>query len=156
MSISSATAARYTCKMSGWSLTNLKLQKILYIAHMVFAGKNGGALLIDEPFEAWDFGPVLPSLYHRVKIFGNSPIKDVFPDADYIEGKPEGLHLTQACEHLAQKSAGDLIAITHWKYGAWAKHYRKGVHGIKIPLEDIVREYELRVSDQTAREPEAA
>jgi hypothetical protein len=68
MSESSSTAARYACKMSGWSLTNLKLQKILYIARMVFVGRTKDQLLIDEAFKAWDFGPVLPSLYHRVRL----------------------------------------------------------------------------------------
>jgi hypothetical protein len=68
MSESSSTAARYACRMSGWSLTNLKLQKILYIARMVFVGRTKDQLLIDEAFKAWDFGPVLPSLYHRVRL----------------------------------------------------------------------------------------
>jgi uncharacterized phage-associated protein len=78
MAISSIAAARHVCKMSAWPLTNLKLQKIPYLAHMVFVGRTDGRLLIDEPFEAWDFGPVLPRLYHRVKIFGDEPIRDVF------------------------------------------------------------------------------
>ena len=68
MAVSSITAGRYACKMSGWTITNLKLQKILYIAHMVYVGRTDGTVLIDEMFEAWDFGPVLPNLYHRVKI----------------------------------------------------------------------------------------
>jgi uncharacterized phage-associated protein len=144
MSVSSSTAARYACRMSGWSLTNLKLQKILYIAHMVFVGRTNGQLLIDEPFEAWDFGPVLRSLYHRVKIFGDSPIRDVFYDADFIEGSPEAALLKEACDHLSRKTAGELIATTHWPAGAWAKHYRQGVHGITIPTEDILREYQDR------------
>jgi uncharacterized phage-associated protein len=146
MSVSSATAARYACKMAAWSLTNLKLQKILYLAHMVFVGRTNGLLLIDEPFEAWDFGPVLPSLYHRVKIFGNSPIRDVFSDADYPEGTTEGKLIAEACEHLSRKSAGELVAMTHWPDGAWAKNYRKGVYGVLIPAADILQEFKDRMA----------
>jgi uncharacterized phage-associated protein len=112
MSESSSTAARYACRMSGWSLTNLKLQKILYIAHMVFVGRTNGQLLTDEAFEAWDFGPVLPSLYHRVKIFGDASIRDVFYDAGFIEGSPEAALLKEACDHLSSKTAGELIDHT--------------------------------------------
>jgi uncharacterized phage-associated protein len=146
MAISSMTAARYACKMSAWSLTNLKLQKILYLAHMVFVGRTDGRLLIDEPFEAWDFGPVLPRLYHRVKIFGNEPIRDVFYDAEYPEGTEEANLLTEACGHLASKSPGELIAMTHWEGGAWSKHYKRGVHGIVIPTEDILEEFKKRMA----------
>ena len=141
--------------MSGWNLTNLKLQKILYIAHMIYVGQNNGAIFIDEPFEAWDFGPVLPRLYHRVKIFGNNPIRDIFPDADFIEGTEAGKHLTEASVHLAQKSAAELVAITHWKGGAWAKHYKKGMRGIIIPTSDILQEYRDRAY-ASMPEPQAA
>jgi uncharacterized phage-associated protein len=130
--------------MSGWTLTNLKLQKLLYIAHMVFVDRTEGQLLISEPFEAWDFGPVLPLLYHRVKMFGDSPIRDVFYDADFIEGTPEARLLLEACRSLAYRSASELVAITHWEGGAWAKHYKKGMRGIAIPTEDILAEYRAR------------
>jgi len=146
MPVSSITAARYACKMSAWSLTNLKLQKILYLAHMVFVGRTEGRLLIDEPFEAWDFGPVLPRLYHRVKIFGNEPIRDVFYDAGYIEGTEEATLLTEGCSYLVSKSPGELIAMTLWEHGAWAKHYKRGVHGIVIPTEDILEEFKRRMA----------
>lgn len=144
MAVSSITAGRYACKMSGWTITNLKLQKILYIAHMVYVGRTDGTVLIDEMFEAWDFGPVLPNLYHRVKIFGNSPIRDVFPDAEYPEGTPEGNFLSEACSELANKSAGELVAMTHWPGGAWATHYQKGIYGVVIPTSDILQEYRDR------------
>jgi uncharacterized phage-associated protein len=134
--------------MSAWSLTNLKLQKLLYVAHMVYVGRTNGRLLIDEPFEAWDFGPVLPSLYHRVKIFGNSPIRDVFFDAEFPEGTPEANLLAEACDHLAKKSAGELVAMTHWPGGAWAKHYKKGIFGTVIPTSDILQEYKDRTESR--------
>lgn len=60
-----------------WSISNLEMQKILYIAHMYYMGKFG-ARLISTPFEAWDYGPVHPELYHKLKRFGARKVRDVF------------------------------------------------------------------------------
>ena len=71
MAVTALQAVKHTCEASGWRVTNLQLQKILYIAHMVYAGKNNGKRLIaDDDFEAWDYGPVLSGLYHRISVFG--------------------------------------------------------------------------------------
>ena len=55
------------------SLTPLKLQKLIYYAHgWHLAIRN--APLIDEVIEAWEYGPVVPNVYHEFKKFGNRPI----------------------------------------------------------------------------------
>lgn len=144
MPVSSMTAARYACKMSGWSLASYKLQKILYLAHMVFVGRTEGRLLIDEPFEAWDFGPTLPSLYQRVAIFGVKPIPDVFYDAGYIEGTEEAALLAEKCRHLVPKPEGIVGIMARWRGGAWAKNHKRRVQGIVIPTEDILEDYRKR------------
>jgi uncharacterized phage-associated protein len=144
VSISAASAAKYIGDRSGWSISNLVLQKVLYIAHMVFLGQNDGMPLINESFEAWDYGPVVPALYHQVKIFGNGPIKDVFYTSGPINAGPEAALLSQAWRTLSTKKPGELVAITHWGHGAWAKHYRNGSRGIRIPNSDILAEYRER------------
>ena len=69
MTIAYGDAAHRLGVNSGWSLSNLQLQKILFMADMNFVGQGKGRL-IDEDFEAWDYGPVLPSLYRECKPFG--------------------------------------------------------------------------------------
>jgi uncharacterized phage-associated protein len=64
MTISVFDAARTLGYYSDWKLSNLQMQKILYLAHMVYMDKNSGEPLVDEDFQAWDYGPVLPSLYY--------------------------------------------------------------------------------------------
>lgn len=109
---------------------------------MVFMGENAGAPMISEAFEAWDYGPVVPSLYHRVKMFGRNPIKDIFYNEDALgELSSEGLVIKRAVNSLAKRSASELVAITHWERGAWAKHYKNGRLGIKIPNADILTEF---------------
>ena len=40
MVIEPLQAAKYLAQRSGWQYTNLELQKLLYITHMTYLGKN--------------------------------------------------------------------------------------------------------------------
>ena len=60
-------------KEDGESLTLLKLVKLVYLAHGWHLGLTGDPL-IKENVEAWRYGPVVPSIYHDLKIFGNNAI----------------------------------------------------------------------------------
>jgi uncharacterized phage-associated protein len=142
--IQSSLAAKHLCEKSGWTVSNLPLQKMLYLADMNFVGKYGGRL-ISEDFEAWDYGPVLPSVYHQVKAFGSKPVPNVFWGVGNIVGTPEASMLDSAWESLRTFSPGQLVEATHWHDGAWAKRYVPGAKGIKIATGDMVDEYQRRV-----------
>jgi|GEM_PF-6636616 len=58
MAVHALSAARAICELRDWEVSNLELQKILYIAHMVYLGETDSHPLIKENFEAWDYGPV--------------------------------------------------------------------------------------------------
>lgn len=149
MTVSAAQAAKYIGSLSGWKLSNLSIQKLLYITHMVFLGENGGRPLVRESFEAWDYGPVVPQVYHRVKMFGNTPIKDVFYNESPLDPTtPEASTISRAVEAFADLPASELVSITHWPLGAWATHYKQGVHGIKIPNADILKEFRARFPEK--------
>lgn len=145
MTISIESAARFVAECSGWKATNLIIQKILYIAQVVHLGRTGQKL-IDAEFEAWDYGPVAPDLYHQIKGFGSKPI----PESVLWSAKkvPEGLELDtlkEACEHLVGKTGGDLIRNTHWSGGAWVRRYVPG-RNTKISTEDMLDEFKNRTS----------
>ena len=55
------------------SLTPMKIQKLVYIAHGWHLGLNGEPLVSEEA-EAWDFGPVFPLLYREFKQYGGGAI----------------------------------------------------------------------------------
>lgn len=145
MPIHPFSAAHRICAKGDWKVTNLVLQKVLYLAHMFFMGQNGGTRLIDGHFEAWDYGPVEPIIYHKVKIFGDRPIQDILWSAP-IEGTRESNILDEAADALLGKKPGELVALTHWERGAWAANYVAGIKGIIIPDRDILREYQARVT----------
>lgn len=58
---------------TGETVTNLKLQKLVYYAQAWYLA-NFGNPLFEEDFEAWVHGPVIPQLYHQYKEKGSEPI----------------------------------------------------------------------------------
>jgi uncharacterized phage-associated protein len=135
-------AAKTLCELRGWKLSNLEIQKILYLAHMFYLGQTGEPL-IGENFEAWDYGPVVPDLYHHVRGFGRSPVSTGFWHSRLIaRGEPEFDMLEQAAQATKGVSATRLVSITHRPGGAWATHYRPDARGIIIPNEAIKAEYD--------------
>lgn len=145
MTVKSFEAAKKICDLSGWSITNLKLQKLLYFTHMVFMGRGNGPL-ISEKFEAWDYGPVLPSLYRHVSLFGADPVGDRFYGVPLIHESKEAKILEEAWDGLKHKEGWELVAMTHYNTGAWAKNYVPGKSRVILD-EDILEEYRSRYGE---------
>lgn len=138
------TVAKFVCEQSGWRVSQLTLQKLIYLAQVEFLGENERRL-VDTTFEAWNLGPVSPNLYHKVKVFGAAPVKDVFYDARvFTRHDPRREKLDSVCDRFLGKRPGDLIEITHWDFGAWAQKYEPNVRGVQITDDDILREYRNR------------
>ena len=146
MAISVLSAAKHMGLHSQWSLSNLVLQKLIYICHMLHLGNYG----LEEPlvfgqFEAWDYGPVHPDLYHEAKVYGGSPVRNIFHASTNLTEDDYKVPLMDRIVDKFGNDASRLVAITHWKDGAWAKNYKPGVQGIIIPNEDILAEYKRRL-----------
>lgn len=143
MPVPALSAARSLCELKNWNASNLELQKLLYIAHMFQLGETGNPL-VTEPFEAWDYGPVVPQVYRHAKGFGSGPVRNVF---NWIDPVPEGSELDtlrRTVQTTQGMSPGTLVAITHWPQGAWSQVYRPNTMGIVIPNQLIAQEYERR------------
>ncbi|MDQ2080235.1 DUF4065 domain-containing protein [Xanthobacteraceae bacterium Astr-EGSB] len=148
MAVSALSAARTLCEMRDWTVSNLEIQKILYLAHMFHLGKTRGQPLVREDFEAWDYGPVLPEVYHRAKPFGSDRVRNVFHWVSALDAvSPEYATLKEASDATKGLSAGRLVAITHWDHGAWANAYRPGLRGAKITNAAILDEYDRRTTE---------
>jgi uncharacterized phage-associated protein len=102
---------------AGDSITNLKLQKLLYYAQGVNLALNDVPLFA-EPIEAWTHGPVVPKVYHAYKQHGGEaiPVERV-----NLEIYPNDLRelLDEVNDVFGQFSAAKLRAMTHneppWK-----------------------------------------
>ncbi|KQS24740.1 Panacea domain-containing protein [Dyadobacter sp. Leaf189] len=54
-------------------LTNMKLQKVLYLANGMYLALTEKPLLAED-IQAWRYGPVIPSVYNTFKSWGDKPI----------------------------------------------------------------------------------
>ena len=145
MAIDVFVAAKTLGDACDWSVSNLKMQKILYLAHLGYMGKHKEHL-IKTPFEAWDYGPVQPALYHKLKRFGARNVSDIFYNEKTLtEGKE--CDVLQDMSKLCSVTPGELVAITHREGGAWSKVYKPGALGMVIPDKLIFEEYDELFSE---------
>ena len=127
-------------------MTQMKLIKLVYIAYgwyLVLNKDNERKKLFEENIEAWRYGPVIPSIYHEFKHFGENPIKKgcymtVLDNAPIVRYEDAGVLriLNAEWEQYKDKNGTDLSNITHEPNGAWYKAYGKGVNAI-LDDEDI-------------------
>jgi uncharacterized phage-associated protein len=124
--------ARYIicyCKKQGYSISNLKLQKILYFVQANFLVTNG-IPCFSEAIEAWDFGPVVPEVYHAFKIFGSADIPGVIcRGAETAIRRADRQIINEMVDECAEYSASSLVQITH-NQDPWKNAYRKGYNNI--------------------------
>ncbi len=137
----------------------MKLQKLLYFAHGWHLAIRGDALL-NETIEAWDFGPVVRSVYHEFKHFGNQPVTGYatyFDEDDFEVIQPELSDDAERSKKLIGKvwnvykvfSAFELSQMTHSQGSPWsetvAPYNGKPPRGLDIPNE-LIKDYFVRKS----------
>jgi uncharacterized phage-associated protein len=126
MSVSAAKIANFFLTMGDREsvpITPLKLQKLVYFAHGWYLGLTGESLLA-EPVQAWKYGPVVPTLYHEFKEFGNNPIKRRTHDFQPTDlSLPEMLAAKGLLERVwavySKYTAVQLSALSHETNGPW-------------------------------------
>jgi uncharacterized phage-associated protein len=98
----------------GETATPMKLQKLVFFAHgwhLALMDKP----LVNEKVQAWPYGPVIPSLYHELKQYGNNqvtrPVCVICRDSD---GKAVAIRPTVAIEDTQTR---DLLEAIWTVYG---------------------------------------
>lgn len=121
-----------------YSLTNLKLQKLLYFSHAFFSVANDqNEGLIDENFQAWRYGPVIPEVYYRFNSFGQS---DITLDSDLEFNELTQVQrdvISNVWVSLRDTDAFDLVEISHAPNSPWARVFAEGRNNV-INQEDII------------------
>jgi uncharacterized phage-associated protein len=130
----------------------MKLVKLVYISHGWYLGLMEQPL-IDENPEAWQYGPVIPTVYHYFKNFGGSPItsKDFESNPDEILPSEIQKFLNKIWEIYGKYSALQLSAKTHEPNTPWhiswnrMKERQNGINGFgiyshQIP-DNLIKEY---------------
>ena len=66
----------------GVALTPMQIIKLTYLTHGYYLAIADEPLL-DETVEAGRYGPIVPSLYRRLAVFGNEPVDCEIADIDH-------------------------------------------------------------------------
>jgi uncharacterized phage-associated protein len=148
MAVSVLQVARTIGDLSGWSLSNLEMQKIAFIAEMLHLGRTRTPLTQGD-FQAWDRGPVHPELYHWAKTYGSGkvPLAAFRHVAPLSPVTPEYKAVKDAYDSMKGMSPWRMVDLTHQSNGAWASCYAPGRRGVVIPKEKILEEYGVRVTE---------
>ena len=137
MGYSAKEVANYFLDLAGKEgiqLSPLQIQKLVYIAHGWHLAIYEEPLIDDEYVEAWEYGPVFPSLYHELKEFGAGPIKRFATEAYYIDSqkkwtisipfiKENDAETQKFLNHIWKLhkglTGGQLIDLTHKEDSPW-------------------------------------
>ncbi|MDB5411029.1 MAG: uncharacterized protein JWL84_5941 [Rhodospirillales bacterium] len=138
------TAAR------GFGVTNMALNKIIYFSHGWHMALHDRPL-VSVSFEAWDYGPVVPLLYHQFKGHGDQAISTRATRIDLQTGRNvavEGAVSAETREHLdvmlefyAPKSGPTLSHLSHDPQGPWASVRRRPNHPSMTIPDDLIKAY---------------
>ncbi len=111
----------FKCSYYGDIITNLKMQKILYFVYVCCLVRKSRRCF-EERFQAWPNGPVLPSVYSKLRSYGASPISEDFSaisDEEDLKKIKNGLGsgfvtlIDEVYDELGGKSAFELVGLTH-------------------------------------------
>lgn len=121
----------HKCSIAGDSISNLQLQKILYFIQRGYANRKN-TLLFADSFEAWRYGPVVPSVYYEFSSLGGRPISKVFFDVK-IDNDTSTI-IDPIIETSREKYPWDLVSETHENGSPWQQVYEIGKR-VEIPNE---------------------
>lgn len=99
----------------GRPVSNLRLQKLLYFIQANFLVTTDKPCFSDD-IEAWDFGPVVPSIYKEYKLYGGNSIpvlqnEKILYCFDDLSNEAQSL-INETLEQAANYATTSLVQIT--------------------------------------------
>lgn len=120
------------CNEKKYSISNLRLQKLLYFIQSVFI-YNGYDNCFQDDIEAWSLGPVVPRAYHEYKSCGGLDIFSQYINlGEYKEDIIKENHkklIRDIVDKLSYYTAYDLVKITH-EQTPWKEAYKENENNI--------------------------
>jgi uncharacterized phage-associated protein len=134
-------------------MSPMKVQKLLFYLngwHLAVHGKPA----LDTPFEAWDYGPVVPTIYRDLREYGRGNVTSYLKDIDW-EGTGSKAYVVSAdCkdfhdildltwEKYIGFNALQLSAMTHQPGSPWDQARKLGLEAIP---DDVTRDYFVKLA----------
>ena len=132
---------------SGGRLTNMQLQKLVYIAH----GYTLAILhkpLVWQSAEAWRYGPVIKDLYHSLREYGAGIVTQPIPilSASPIP-EPHRDIIATVYDAYSRFTGPQLSTMTHKADTPWARVYSPNRDSVIIP-DPLIEEYYIQLLNE--------
>ena len=149
------TAARYLCAQSGWTLSNLQLQSLLYHAQSGSLGAHREAIF-HEDFHAGAAGPLNPTLFADLAPFGAGPVLALpnHHESESLRSAPRYV-LDRVLLRLGSATALTIMGLAQKTDGAWDRHYTAGNDRV-IPKTDMAAEFRMHMARVERKDRQAA
>ena len=135
----------------GKVLTPMQVLKLVYIAHGWLLGLDGRPL-VNEPVEAWRYGPVIRSLYHQYKCYGSNPIDEFPTEKPNAFDAEEESTIGQVWKGYGNRTGISLSSLTHQPGTPWDITVKQSGLGAVIS-NDLIEDYYHRLTVKPEREP---
>ncbi len=134
-------------KQDSIPVTNMKLQKLVYIAHG-YCLAIFDRPLISNDVHAFEFGPVIPTLYNRLKKNGSKPIEHTVQtdSQELVENGLANVIVSKVWDAYKNLDALKLSAITHEANTPWEEVWQKNRFGIISP--DVIKKHYKQLLDE--------
>ena len=127
-------------------LTNMKINKLVYFAQ-VECLRTRGHKLFDEPIQAWEYGPVEPSVYTAFRKYGSDRV--TAPAISEDHNQANSLIDLQEAKDVIQRvvdlygplAAFELVDYSHRNGSAWKAVYEPRKNN-EITEEAILRSHD--------------
>ncbi len=128
--------------------TPMHIIKLVYLAHGWMLGFDQRPL-INEMVEAWRYGPVIPSLYHRYKGYKIIP-KVLLPSVKVLEqANEQQIEIIRVVNNAyLEFTAFQLSALTHLPGSPWDTVWDENGYVCIIPNDLIQEYYENIITDR--------
>ncbi len=123
------------------SLTNMKLQKLVFISQGYALAILGHPIYYHNT-HAWQWGPVVPKLYKSLQKYGRDFVTEPLEAEDTLESGSEEMEVIKAVwEGYGHLTGNQLSALTHKKNTPWSITWESDQFGV-IPEPLIAEHYE--------------
>lgn len=126
------------------SLTPMRLLKLVYISHGWMLAIHDKPLF-RESAEAWQYGPVVPSVYHFYKHYGGGEITGIPQTEPQGFSEDERNLLSDVWDAYKKYTALQLSSLTHQPGTPWAITRSISGPGAVIP-DDLIKEHYLTLA----------
>lgn len=144
-----AIANAFICiadKDKGKKLTNMQLQKLVFIAHGYCLVFLKGESLYSEDTHAWQWGPVVPPLYKSLRKYGSNFVDKPIEAEDSLNAEDIKYSIVEAVyKSYRHYSGSELSSLTHQKDTPWSITWERDKFG--IISNDIISKHYKKLVD---------